>query len=116
MTAHTIRLSKASAVVAGDTLSYAADKRPLGTVSKCLLLPTAKSVMLYRGQSQPCIHGWAELMPQLDLSTIEQIGERLPQILRDISKAYAANARIGDYRRIAMLEVCVVGWAQEDKA
>jgi hypothetical protein len=115
MTAHTIRLGVKNATVAGDTLSYTADKRPAGVTSKCLVLPQALAVLLCRGQTGPFFDAWAVLMSQLDLNSLEQVAERLPGILRDVSKAYAAMHRIGDYRRIAMLEVCVIGWSAKQK-
>ena len=116
MTAFTLRIGLKSAVVAGDTLSYAVDKRPLGYMNKLFPLPHVKSVLIFRGQVQPTIDAWSALTWMLDLTSIEQIGERLPKILRDISITYCRNAGIRDYRTVAMLEIAVIGWSAKDKA
>jgi hypothetical protein len=114
MSAFAIQFGAKRATIACDSLAYVPDRRevkPLGFISKVLVLPHLKAVLFSRGQYEVLVRAWCDLMAAPDVSTIEQAAERLPGMLRIASDAYCAEQGIDDYREVGLLEAFMFGWS-----
>jgi hypothetical protein len=118
MTAFAISLEPRKLIVAGDTLAYTPDRhdgRPLGFISKVIPLPHINSVMFSRGMYQITMQAAAKLMLSPFLMSIEAAASGLAAVLRDCSKAYAAEHSIADYTAFGLLELVLAGWSKKQK-
>jgi len=115
MTAFVLQIGAKTATVAGDSLAYLVDRRPIGTMSKILPLPQARTALIFRGQYSCIVAGWSALMEMLDLDSVEKVCDRLPAVLRDVAEQYCRSHGIGDYRSILFLEVAAIGFSAKTK-
>lgn len=114
MTAFAIGYSKRKVSIASDTLAYVPDLRevkPLGFISKVLVIPHLNAVLFSRGQFELAVRAWAALSLPITAQTLEEAAAALPEMLRSISAAYCDEHDLGDYRATGLLELAFVGFS-----
>jgi hypothetical protein len=119
MTAYAIDYRADKLTVASDTLGYLPDRRevkPLGFICKVLHLPQIRAVMFGRGQQWITTQAVAALSISAQILAIEDAAEALPDILRKLTKQYAAAVGLaGDPGQLALLEITLAGWSEDQK-
>ena len=117
MTAIAILFERNRMMIAADTLGYAPDRksvRPLGFISKVMIIPHLRGVLFSRGMFQVTVESAASLLLSPQLATIEAAADALPEILIGHTEKYAARQGISDWPRLGLLELVFAGWSETE--
>ncbi len=115
MTAFAIDLRRDRLTIASDTLAYTLDPdqaRPVGFIRKVYPLHRLKAVVFGRGSLALTVAAWTRLLTEAH-ATIEAAAEALPGILDQLSREFAAQHRLGDYRDRMLLAFVLGGWSDQ---
>jgi hypothetical protein len=113
MTAFAIDYRADRVVVAADSLAYEGDK-PVGFISKILMIPHLRALLLSRGYVEIAAWTVASLLLKPAVFSLEAAADALPETLNDVTAQLCAESGIPDTGDQHISEICLIGWSEAE--